>query len=324
MSDYDAVVSRADASALQSEERLNQIFQDVVEESVIMRLGTRLRNMNKHEMELPVINSLVEAYVLGASTAQSGETAVAKVSEQKWADTTLKAATIATVVPIPIAVFEDSDFDIWEQIRPRIVSAIGKKFDQLVFDRDTADVPTDWPLGIFQYCADNSKTVSLSDFEGADLDIYDAVFGTSGTLAKVEADGYMVNGHVGALSLRSKLRNARDANGRPLFVADPTGPVRYSLDGEPVFFPRNGSVNASNWLLMSGDFSQVVWSVRKDIQFKVQTSGVITDNSGLVQINLDQQRHIALHAYIRAGWALPNPPNQVKSSAQYPFAVLVP
>ena len=98
------------------------------------------------------------------------------------------------------------------------------------------------------------------------------------------------------------------------------------LDGVGVTFPHNGGITDATVLDIAGDWTQLVYSIRKDISFKVFDQGVITDptQSNAIVANLMQQDMIALRMTMRLGFALPNPVNRVNPSkaSRYPFAVL--
>ena len=145
-------------------------------------------------------------------------------------------------------------------------------------------------------------------------------------LSVVEADGYLVTGHIGALTMKSKLRGLRDANGVPIFNSSVQEKTRYILDGSDCVFPLNGAINPAASLLISGDWSKLVYSIRKDVTYKVLTEAVIQDASGNILYNLAQQDMVALRAVMRLGWQLPNPVNRINAdeASRYPFAVLVP
>jgi hypothetical protein len=77
---------------------------------------------------------------------------------------------------------------------------------------------------------------------------------------------------------------------------------------------------------MSGDFDQLVYSIRQDITFKLLDQAVIQDSAGTIIFNLAQQDMVALRAVMRLGWQLPNPINRVQPTAasRYPFSFLIP
>jgi hypothetical protein len=161
---------------------------------------------------------------------------------------------------------------------------------------------------------------------GTGADLYEDIMGENGTLALVEADGYLVTGHIGALTMKSKLRGLRDANGVPIFNSSVQEKTRYILDGADCIFPLNGAVNPAASLLISGDWSKLVYSIRKDVTYKVLTEAVIQDAAGNIIYNLAQQDMVALRAVMRLGWQLPNPVNRINAdeASRYPFAVLIP
>lgn len=147
--------------------------------------------------------------------------------------------------------------------------------------------------------------------------------GENGAIAKVEESGYFVNGHIGSISLRSKLRGLVDKNGNPIFATSIQQGGAYTLDGATIDFNRNGALG-NNTLLISGDFEQLAYAIRKDITFDVFTEGVVSDADGKVIYNLMQNDMSAIRATMRLGWACPNPVNfSAKSKAKrFPFAVL--
>ncbi|MCL4735386.1 MAG: phage major capsid protein [Candidatus Omnitrophica bacterium] len=313
---YNSYMDRAnDVGALIPDEVEKEIFQAIPESSFVMRLGRRLRDMATHEKDLRVLDGLVTAYFVGATTAASGDKAKIQTSDVSWANKTIRAAKIGVIVPIPVDVLEDQEYDLWGEIKPQLVEAFGAAFDAAVLYGTNA--PSDWPTNIVAGATAASNTVSLA----ASVDLYDAVLSESGLISKVEQSGYMVNGHIAYMGMRSRMRGARDANGNPLFVSDPTSPTRYSFDGEPVYFPRNGVINPSTSLDVCGDWSQLVYSMRKGIQYKMLEEASIHDGSNNLQFNLAQEDMVALRATMRLGWELPTPPNRIDATP-YPFAVL--
>ena len=328
---YDSIIGRSDAAALIPEDVSQTILQGMVQRSAVMQLATRAPNMSRAQRRIPVLSALPTAYFVNGDTGQK------QTTEQAWANKYLDAEELAVIVPIPEAVLDDTSYDIWGEVRPRIEEAIGVAFDQAVLLGTNA--PSAWPDDLLTGATAASHTVDLSTIE-ATGDAYDAIMGVSGTIAKVEEDGYFVNGHVAALSMRAKLRGLREqvyngtdlsSLGVPLFQRsmdrqDVQGATRYELDGEPIIFPRNGSMVAASALMFSGAWNELIWAVRQDITYKVLTEAVIQDAAGNIVYNLAQQDMVALRAVFRVAWQLPNPINRVQEveASRYPFAVLVP
>lgn len=319
---YSDIIARGDVSALIPEDVQREIIQGVPEQSVVMRLGRRLPDMARAQRRIPVLASLVEAQFV------NGDTGLKQTSDQTWSNKFLDAEELAVIVPVPEAVLADQDYDLWGEIRPRIIEAFGKKFDKAVFFGDNA--PASWPTNLLDAATAAGNSAAIGSF----TDIYDAILGLNGIQSKVEQDGYMVSGHVAAMTMKARLRSLRDGNGQPIFMtglqsggADIRSRITaYELDGAPLQFPMNGMWDAAQALEICGDWTQLVWALRQDITWKIITEGVITDGAGEIVHNLPQQDMIALRAVIRLGWQVPNPINRLQEveANRYPFAALTP
>ena len=89
-------------------------------------------------------------------------------------------------------------------------------------------------------------------------------------------------------------------------------------------FPINGAWDKSKALMVSGDFSQLVFSIRQDITFKLFTEGVVQNTDGTIAYNLMQNDMVALRAVMRMGWEVPNPINALvkEKTKRCPFSIL--
>ena len=322
MPSYTDQIDRTDAGALMPEDVATEILGNIAGDSVVMNLGRRLLNMSRKTRRMPVWSTLPQAYFV------NGDTGLKQTTGASWDNVFIEAEEIACFVVIPDAVADDADYDILAECKPGIVSAIGKTFDQAVMYGIGA--PSSWPDPLSIGIEEAGHRVTLGDVG----DLYDDLMGEGGVLSLIEEDGYFPSGHVAALRMRAKLRGLRekdingDATGLPIFtsaqMAD--GPTTYALDGEQLMFPRNGAMDPARSLLIAGDWSQLVWSIRQDLTYKVITEGVITDANNNIVINLPQQDSSALRVVFRVGWALPNPINLVNEdeATRYPFASLEP
>jgi Predicted phage phi-C31 gp36 major capsid-like protein len=309
------LIQRTDAEALIPVEVANEIIQGVPQQSAVMQLGTRLPNMTAKQKRMPVLNSLPMAYFVNGDTGRKQTTKV------DWKNKFLEAEEIAVIVPIPEAVLDDAEYDIWGQIRPRIEAAFGEVFDAAVLYG--TNKPSTWPDGIVTQATTKGKVVAL----GTGNDLYDDIMAEGGVIDLVEQSGFMVNGHVAAMSMRAKLRGLRDADGQPIFKATMQEGTRYQLDGEPMIFPQNGSVDPTKSLLISGDWRQLVYAIRQDITYKILTEAVIQDpTTGEIVYNLAQQDMVALRCVMRLAWQIPNPINQLdrNENTRFMFSVLKP
>ena len=218
---------------------------------------------------------------------------------------------------LPLAYFVN-EYDIWAEVRPRVEEAFGKVIDgAILFDENK---PDSWRDGIVTTATKATSVVTL----GASDDLYDKIMGKDGVIAKVEESGFFVTGHMADISMRAKLRGLKDSTGNPIFKSDMQNGTRYSLDGSTMNFPNNGAFDKSKALMISGDFSQLVYSIRQDITFKLFTEGIVQNTDGTIAYNLMQQDMVALRAVMRIGWEIPNPINSLKTdkSKRCPFAIM--
>ena len=218
----------------------------------------------------------------------------------------------------PEAVLDDSEYDIWAEVKPRVVEAFGRVIDgAILFD---VDKPSTWRDGVVATATKASSVVTL----GSADPLYDRIMAEDGVIAKVENSGYFVNGHMADISMRAKLRGLKNENGDPLFKTDMQGSTQYALDGSPMNFPNNGAFDKSKALMISGDFSQLVYAIRQDITFKLFTEGVVQNTDGSIAYNLMQNDMVALRATMRLGWEIPNPINSLQKdkTKRCPFAIL--
>lgn len=319
---YNNIISRTDAASLIPEEVSAEIFNSVVEMNPIMRLARRLPNMSSSTRRLPVMSALASAYFV------SGDTGLKQTSEVSWANKYVTAEELAVIVPIPEAVLDDAGYDIWGQVRPEIEKAISVAINAAVING--TNIPASWTTdlgaaGLRAGANTAGNLVSLAAY----ADPYEAILGETaagvdGLYMTVEADGFMVTGNIAALSMKGILRNTRDSNGQPIFKTNMQDGSRYELDGTPIYFPTDNSIPSATELMISGQWDQLVYSIRQDITYKILDQAVIQDAGGSIIYNLAQQDMVALRAVIRLGFALPNPINRAQSTAasRYPFGIL--
>lgn len=308
---YNNIITRSDVAGIIPVEYSNELLTRTQETSHLLRLARPLRNMTAYEKTLPVLSALAQAYF------PNGETGLVQTTEVNWTNKTITAEDIVGFVPISKNSLNDASIPIWDEVMPEVATAVGAAIDNAQLYG--TNKPTTWPTAIVTAATSASHTVAL----GTGADLYDDLLSEGGVFGLVEADGYMVNGAIGHLSMKAKLRGVRGSDGVPIFNSVPQAPGNYTLDGAPIYFPTNGSGSATN-LLIAGDWNQLVYSMRQDMEFEVFTEGVIQDAGGNIIYNLMQQRMAALMVTIRLGFQLPNPINRVNETeaTRYPFAIL--
>jgi len=318
-----SLTSRTDAAALIPEDAASAIMLGLQDNFWLFNLARRLPNLSRAQRRIPVADALATAYFV------DGDTGLKQTTDLSWDNKYIDAEEIAAIVPIPQAVLDDVDYDIWGEARPALEAAFSKVITQAVLYG--TNIPATWTTnlgaaGLVAFATAASAVASAAGF----ADLYEAILGESGDgvgdglLMLLEADGFMATGHVAAISMRGRLRNVRDANGLPIFTSAPQDPTRYELDGTPCIFPLDGSISAAQALLISGDWTKLVFAVRQDMTYTIATEGVITDTANNVVYNLFQQDMVALRAVMRLGFALPNPINQMQETeaSRSPFAIL--
>ena len=306
------IIDRTGAESLIPVQESNEIIQGIITQSAVLQRGRKLPNMTSKQYKMPVLDMLPIAYFVNGDSGQK------KTTKMAWDKKFIIAEEIAVIVPIPEAVLDDSEYDIWAETKPRIIEAFGKKIDGAILFGD--DKPASWRADVVTTANTAKSVVTL----GAGDNLYDKIMGEEGSIALIQNSGYFVNGHMADISMRAKLRGLKNANGDPLFKSDMQGGTTYSLDGSPMNFPNNGSFDKSKALMISGDFSQLVYSIRQDITFKLFTEGVVQNTDGSIAYNLMQNDMVALRAVMRLGWEIPNPINSIQKdkTKRCPFAVL--
>lgn len=331
MGTYSSYISRTDVSSyLLPDQYSKEIIQAMPTQSFALKMMKRLPNMSAKTYKIPVLNAFASAYFVGEVAGSRGETNTKQTTDLAWTGVTLTAEEIACIVPVPESVLEDmtsGGYDLWGEVKPRILEAIGRAVDAAILYG--TNKPTAWPDGIVTQATAKSNTIQQGAF-GTDL--YDDILSVSedgktvGLFGKVEEDGYIVNGALADVSMMGKLRGMRTQDGIPVFQSDMKESNAYRIAGVPLTFPNNGAFDASSSLMIAGDWSQAVYAVRKDITFKIATEAAIHDASGNLVYNLFQDDMVALRMTFRMGWALPNPKNLMNQTdgTRFPFAVLTP
>jgi HK97 family phage major capsid protein len=302
---YNSLISRTDAAALIPEDVSNLMLANLQAQSAAMQLGTRIP-LSSATTRFPVLSALPVAYFV------NGDTGLKQTTEAAWDNKYLYVEEIATIVPIPENVLDDAGFDVWGAVRPLMEAAIARKFDAAVFFG--TDAPTAWPDDIVTSAVAAGNVVARGAASAATGGLHEDL---SDVVATLEADGYMANGAVGNITLRSRLRGVRDTAGNLLQPPPDLPDVTYALPG---LWPTGLSAAE----LIVGDYTQLVVGVRKDMTYKLLDQAVITDGSGSVIFNLAQQDMVAMRLVFRAAWQVSNPINfqEDTEADRYPFAVL--
>jgi len=306
------------AAAQLPEQFVRPIIQEATRSSVLLSLA-RTVPMARGVAKMPVLSVLPQAAWINPR-----DTGRKPTTTMEWDDVVLTAEEMAVIVPVPEAVLDDSDYDIWAEVTP----AVAQEFGRLL---DLAGM-----FGTGPFAAGDS-VVEKAIAAGNKVAFGDTISGITSpdvvdflnlTMGFVEADGFVPSGWAAPISQRAKLRGLRDTTGQPVYTSsvrdDGNTPTIF---GDPIAWSRNGGWNAAHTtgaLFVCGDFSKAIVGVRQDVTVKVLDQATITDGSGNVVLSLAEQDMVALRLVFRVAFATANPVTPLNSSAstRSPFAVL--
>ena len=297
------MITKQNAEALFTEDLVAEIIQGVTKQSAALRMFRRLPNMSSNIMRMRVLDALPMAYWVNDSTNNGRK----NVTNAAWANKYIVPAEIAVIVPIKEDVLDDASIDIWGEIRPRLVEAIGKKIDQAIFAG--VDKPSAWRADLLSSIAQAGAYVS----QGSGT-LYSAI---NDAMVKVEESGYNPTGIVGGVDVKGKFRMMLDTAGQPIKGTE--------IDEMPKAYIDNGAWDKTKAQMIIGDFTQAVYSIRQDITYKVLDQAIIQNpDDGEIMYNLAQEDMVALRVVMRLGWEIPNPVNALApdESTRFPFAAI--
>ena len=107
--------------------KASEIWQAAAGASAALR-AFRVVNLGTNIVKYPVIASLPSASFVAGEDADDA-TSVKPTTAMTWTDRTLTVEEIGGIVVIPENVLDDSEFDIWAEVRPRIAEAVGGTLD---------------------------------------------------------------------------------------------------------------------------------------------------------------------------------------------------
>lgn len=287
-----------------------QILQELPQASLLLQRARQVP-MGTKTYRMPVLDALPQAYFVG------GDTGLEQTTEQEWKNLFLVAEEIAAIVPIPLNYLDDSDIDIWGEVRPRLVAALGKLID--LAGVWGIGAPNTWSNPIYPSAVGAGNVVTA----GTSSD--DAV--SVAKLGELLAEqGYALDGFGTRPGYTWKLNQMRSAQGLPIFQPNLQGDLGGTLYGYGLSEVKNGSWQRNEADLIAGDFSKALVGLRQDMSFTMHTEGVLSDDAGKVILNLMQQKSAALQVNMRVAFVTANPVTELASNSttRSPFAVLHP
>jgi HK97 family phage major capsid protein len=304
-----AVIDRTDAGALIPEDVASGIIKGATDQSAALTMFRRV-NMSRKQQRQPVLSALPTAYFV------DGDTGLKQTSAVAWANKYLNAEELAVIVPIPEAVLDDTDFDVWGEVQPLLEEAVGVAIDNAVFFGVNA--PASWPTNVSAAAAAAGNTTA----EGAAVAAGGFFGDVDGMLSKLELDGFDSSGLVADITAKGKFRSARNTQGDRI-DRDRVSADLKTFDGDPITYTMKG-LWPGTVRMLAGDWSQFVFAVRKDFTYKILDQAVLTDNEGNIIYNLPQQDMVAMRLVMRVAWQVANPINrqQQVEANRYPASRL--
>ena len=306
------LIDRSGAEVLIPEEDSREIITGAEQSSVALstfrnvRMSSKVRNM-------PIMTALPNAYWV------NGDTGLKQTTDAAWGNKTMVAEELAVIIPVPEAVLDDADYDIWGEVRPKLVEAFGEKIDAAVLFG--TEKPASWldpAIVPGALAAGNVVAAGTSPIDiGSDI---------AEVMAMVEDDDYDVNNFIARRRIRAMLRDLRDNSNNPIYSPNLTASTPAMLFGEPINWVRASGWDEDAALLIAGDTTQAIIGVRQDITYKMLDQSVISDADGKVILNLAQQDSVALRAVMRIAYAVNTPATRsnISNATRFPFGVLTP
>ncbi len=297
-------VDQSKIQALFKPQFINGVFQKATEQSFVLKHGTRLPNMTGKTMDMDILSNLPIAYWTGTDTEKRKLTALALENKRIYAE------EASVIVPISITSLEDSDTDLKTLIETRLAEAIAALVDSAVITGKNK--PAHFREGIIPSCITLGAKVARTDGDT----LYSAI---DKAMEYVEESDYEVSAFAGGLNVKSKFRNLLDKNGRPV--------TNTEITDMPKLYIKNGSWDKKAVDLLVGDFKQIFYSLRQEMDVTVLTEATIKDPSTGVEYNLGQQKMIGIMVSMRLGWEIPNPISREtweNNPNFFPFAIVAP
>lgn len=298
-------LTRENVEALIQPEISREIIQGVTEQSTAFKLFKRLPNMTTDMKVMPVLEALPDAQWVDEEV-ENGRKSITRMA---WDKKFIRPCELAVIVPIKENLLNDATYDLWGQIRPRVIEAFYKRVDEAIF------VGVNKPKNFRADILTTIKNVGAEVEQASGQTLYSAI---NDAMVLVEESGYEVNRFLGGPDIKGKFRMMLDSNGQPV-----TGTEIGSIPREVM---KNGAWDKSLSQMIVGDFTQAVYAIRQDITVKLLTEAVIQDEEGTIIYNLAQQDMVALRFVMRFGWEIPNPINALApdESVRFPFASIAP
>lgn len=303
MPTYNSVIDRVGAAGEIPATFSEAIVGDVETRSTALALGRRVPTTTR-DSRIPILSSTPDAYFV------TGDNGLKQTSAATFDSTPLIAEEIAVIIMIPDSVIADSEFGLWEALRPLVARAFARRLDRAVIFGE--EKPASWPAGMVP------QAIAAANFVPRTADPVVDLLAAAENVASREynptAAAVRTGWQYGAASTRA------DA-----FTGSPVGASQafpLSVAGLPIMTdPVYWDATAADVIVAAWD--HVLIGVRSDITFDFSNSAVIQDENGAIVNNAWQRDSTSMRAVMRVGYHLAQPVTQ-SGTAGVPVSVVVP
>jgi HK97 family phage major capsid protein len=259
----------SDFSGIIPHEYSQQIIEEATRASTVLQLANTMP-MGTRITELPVPGSLPRAEWTTGANLPPGGPGRKFYTDLKLVPQVMTAEEVSAVVAIPEQYLDDNTVNLWGWVRPQLAQAIAVRLDETVLFGAPPPIPTTFPVGGIVAAA---YSIPIADG-------IDAVDGVNNAMAAVEAQGLAVTGHSADLGAKGMFRGVRDQNGSLLLGTEQVGSMqRPTLYGAPIAYSSYTQTPLTTDFI-TGAWQYLVVGVRSDIRFRIDPSGVITNQGG--------------------------------------------
>ena len=294
-SDY---INRTGGAAELPEQLATELITAVQHESVMLTMAHHVPTTTR-DSRIPVVSSLPQAAWV---TGTDPDVGLKSVTSMQILNEVLIAEELAAICVIPQNVVDDSNYDLWDAVRPELAKAIARSYDAACLFGVNA--PTTFPPSLV--AAATTAGVVVSGDVYANATDNPALVLQAATI--VAQQGYNVS--AAAVGPGWEFRTA--ASRTTALSNNPVGGSMFPLilAGMPIRTrPLYWNVAATNSIdAIVADWNLVLAGIRKDITLEPFNSGVISDATGKVIQNLMQNDLVAIRATFRGGYYLATPP----------------
>lgn len=235
---------------------------------------------------LPVLASDPEARWVAEYEDAAGDNSAAELPTSKvsWADKKIVAEALGVIIPVPNDQIADANEDLLTEVTKKGGEALGKKLDSAVLS-GTAK-PATWTTNDLKAAAVASGQALTYGVDGDSEDLRGAIYDAEGLLSGAGFEDPVI---VARRSLRSTLRNERDANGAFLGTAND-----FLADFDPTYTKRM----PSGITVFVVDRSSIRVGIRQDIEVDVLDQATLTGVGNLAELRMKGISFNARYGYV--------------------------